>query len=69
MAAGVGVTVMPSLGTATLPPGVVARPLVSPTPVRHVYVAVKASVEQHPAAVRALALLRNRVAAPARVGA
>jgi DNA-binding transcriptional LysR family regulator len=69
VAAGVGVTVMPSLGTTTLPPGVVARPLVSPTPVRHVYVAVKASVEQHPAAVRALALLRNRVAAPARVGA
>jgi DNA-binding transcriptional LysR family regulator len=69
VAAGVGVTVLPSLGTAQLPVGVVAIPLVSPTPVRHVYVAVKASVEHHPAARRAVDLLRERVSAPARVGA
>ena len=67
--AGVGVTVLPSLGAARLPAGVVAIPLVSPTPVRHVYVAVKASVEHHPAARRAVDLLRERVTAPARVGA
>ena len=69
VAAGVGVTVLPSLGAAQLPAGVVAIPLVSPTPVRHVYVAVKASVEHHPAARRAVDLLRERVGAPARVGA
>ena len=69
VAAGVGVTVLPSLGAARLPAGVVAIPLVSPTPVRHVYVAVKASVEHHPAARRAVDLLRERVSAPARVGA
>jgi DNA-binding transcriptional LysR family regulator len=69
VAAGVGVTVLPSLGTAQLPVGVVAIPLVSPTPVRHVYVAVKASVEHHPAARRAVDLLRERVSGPARVGA
>jgi DNA-binding transcriptional LysR family regulator len=69
VAAGVGVTVLPSLGAAQLPVGVVAIPLVSPTPVRHVYVAVKASIEHHPAARRAVDLLRERVSAPARVGA
>jgi DNA-binding transcriptional LysR family regulator len=69
VAAGVGVTVLPSLGAAQLPAGVVAISLVSPTPVRHVYVAVKASVEHHPAARRAVDLLRERVSAPARVGA
>ena len=69
VAAGVGVTVLPSLGAARLPAGVVAVPLVSPTPVRHVYVAVKASVEHHPAAERAVDLLRERVSGPARVGA
>jgi DNA-binding transcriptional LysR family regulator len=69
VAAGVGVTVLPSLGAAQLPAGVVAIPLVSPTPVRHVYVAVKASVEHHPAARRAVDLLQERVGAPARVGA
>ena len=69
MAAGVGVTVLPGLGATRLPPGVVAIPLVAPTPVRHVYVAVKASVEHHPAARRAVALLRERVTTPARVEA
>jgi DNA-binding transcriptional LysR family regulator len=67
VAAGVGVTVLPALGASRLPSGTVAVPLVSPTPVRHVYVAVKASVEHHPAARRALQLLRERVSAPARV--
>ena len=61
VAAGVGVTVLPSLGATRLPEGVVAIPLVAPTPVRHVYVAVKASVEHHPAARRAVELLRERV--------
>lgn len=69
VAAGVGVTVLPSLGASHLPRGVVAVPLVSPTPVRHVYVAVKAAVEHHPAAQRAVDLLRERVTGPARVGA
>ena len=67
VAAGVGVTVLPTLGAARLPAGTVAIPLIGPTPVRHVYVAVKASVEHHPAARRALQLLRERVSAPASV--
>ena len=69
VAAGVGVTVLPGLGATRLPAGVVAIPLVAPTPVRHVYVAVKASVEHHPAARRAVELLRERVTTPARVEA
>lgn len=69
VAAGVGVTVLPGLGATRLPEGVVAIPLVSPTPVRHVYVGVRASVEHHPAARRAVDLLRERVTDPARVGA
>jgi DNA-binding transcriptional LysR family regulator len=65
----VGVTVRPVRGATRRPDGVVAIPLVAPTPVRHVYVAVKASVEHHPAARRAVELLRERVTAPARVEA
>ncbi|HEY8718773.1 LysR family transcriptional regulator [Pengzhenrongella sp.] len=62
VAAGVGITVLPLLGTQHLPRGVVAVPIVDPTPVRGVYLAVKAAVERHPASVRALELFRERVA-------
>ena len=67
VAAGIGVTALPLLGAAALPPGVVAIPLVEPTPVRHVHVAVKAAVEHHPAARRAVELLRARVDTPPRL--
>lgn len=57
VAAGLGVTVIPELGVPDLPRGVAAIPIVSPTPVRRVSVAVKESVVGHPAAVRAVELL------------
>ena len=69
VAAGVGVTVLPSLGPPGCPRASSRSRSVAPTPVRHVYVAVKASVEHHPAARRAVELLRERVTAPARVDA
>lgn len=61
VASGIGVTVLPTLGVESPPTGVAVVPVVKPTPIRHIYVAVKASVERHPAAVRALDLLRQRV--------
>lgn len=66
VAAGVGITVLPLLGVGQLPPGVVTLPIVDPTPVRRVYLAVKAAVEKRPAALRALELFHERVASPPR---
>ena len=66
VAAGVGITVLPLLGVGQLPPGVVSLPIIDPTPVRRVYLAVKAAVEKRPAALRALELFRERVASPPR---
>ncbi|MDE9365674.1 LysR family transcriptional regulator [Luteipulveratus sp. YIM 133132] len=64
VAAGVGITVLPALGVGTLPAGVAIVPLADPTPVRHVYVAVRAAVARHPASERALELLYDRVRGP-----
>ncbi|NED94063.1 LysR family transcriptional regulator [Phytoactinopolyspora alkaliphila] len=58
---GIGLTVLPELGLGDLPSGVTAVRLVSPTPVRHICVAVKKSVAGHPAALRILELLRAEV--------
>lgn len=63
VAAGIGITVIPTLGVGDLPAGLTTVPLVSPTPVRHISVAVKTSVAQHPAARRALELLESAVTA------
>lgn len=63
VAAGVGVTVLPSLGVGALPAGVVTVPLVTPTPMRRIRVAVRPSMEGHPAARRAVELLRAQAAA------
>ena len=63
VAAGVGVTVLPALGVGVLPAGVVTVPLVAPTPVRRVRVAVRQSMEEHPAARRTVELLHARAAA------
>jgi DNA-binding transcriptional LysR family regulator len=57
-ATGIGITVIPELGAVNLPAGLVAVPVVSPAPVRHIYVAVKKSIAQHPAALRVLDLLK-----------
>jgi DNA-binding transcriptional LysR family regulator len=62
VAAGVGITVLPRLGTENLLPGLVAIP-VNPVPTRRVMVRVKDSVRDHPAVLRALELLDQRVAA------
>lgn len=62
VAAGVGITLLPRLGAERLPDGVVAVPVVDPAPVRTISLAVKAAIEHHPAAVRAVDLLRDRVA-------
>jgi DNA-binding transcriptional LysR family regulator len=68
VATGIGVTVLPTLGVESQPFGAAVVPVVNPTPVRHIFVAVKASVERHPAAIRALELLRKRVSQSAREG-
>jgi DNA-binding transcriptional LysR family regulator len=53
VAAGVGVTLLPRLGAQRLPAGLVAVPLVDPTPVRRIWLAVRASAERNPAVIRA----------------
>ncbi|MBB3052865.1 DNA-binding transcriptional LysR family regulator [Prauserella isguenensis] len=60
---GIGITVVPRLGIGDLPPGLTTVRLVSPEPVRNIAVSVKQTVADHPAAVRALEVLRA-VAAP-----
>jgi DNA-binding transcriptional LysR family regulator len=65
VATGIGITVVPRLGVTELPPELTAVPVVSPTPVRHLSVAVKASIARHPAARRAIELLESGVRPPA----
>ena len=57
VAAGMGITVLPRLGTATLPPGVRAVALVDPTPRRRVMLRAKDALRGHPAVARAVQLL------------
>lgn len=64
VAAGLGVSVMPSLGAQDLPPGVVTRPLARPTPVRRIGILVLRESMSSPVARRALELARS-VASPA----
>jgi DNA-binding transcriptional LysR family regulator len=61
VATGIGVTVIPELGVVDLPPGLTAVPIVSPTPVRRIAVAVRESVAGHPAVLRAVELLEAGV--------
>ncbi len=61
VATGIGLTVVPSLGIGELPEGLTTVPLVSPTPVRHLSLAVKKSIAEHPAARRAVELLETLV--------
>ncbi|MPY77656.1 MAG: LysR family transcriptional regulator [Actinophytocola sp.] len=62
VATGIGITVLPQLGIGTLPDGLVTVPVVAPTPVRRISVAVRPSVAQHPAARRAVELLHRGAA-------
>jgi len=48
-AAGLGVTLVPRLGQAAIPPGAVVRPLADPAPARHVFAATRAGAERRPA--------------------
>jgi DNA-binding transcriptional LysR family regulator len=61
VATGIGLTVVPSLGIGELPADLTTVALVAPTPVRHLGLAVKKSIAQHPAARRAVELLEGLV--------
>ena len=60
VAAGVGVSVMPTLAATDLPPSVVAVPLVRPDAERIIVAHVRSAVRQRPVVVRALELLREQ---------
>ncbi|WP_166850053.1 LysR substrate-binding domain-containing protein [Isoptericola sp. BMS4] len=69
--AGVGITVLPSLGAVHLPPGTVAVPVVRPVPLRSIHAVVRDAAATTPPARTALAALRDVVAgasAEARTG-
>ena len=59
VAAGVGITVLPRLGTTMLPHGVRAVPVVDPVPRRRILLRVKDALSGHPAVTRAVELLRG----------
>ena len=63
VAAGVGITVLPALGAARLPAGVVARPIVRPTPVRSIHAVVRDAVADTPPVALALRLLQEAASA------
>jgi molybdate transport repressor ModE-like protein len=67
-AAGLGVTLVPRLGQAAVPPGALVRPLADPAPARHVFAATRAGAERRPTVAAVLAALsgeRASRAAPA----
>ena len=53
-AAGLGVTLVPRLGQAAVPPGAIVRPLAQPAPARHVFAATRAGAERRPAVAAVL---------------
>lgn len=63
VASGIGITVIPHLGIGELPEGLAAVPVVRPTPVRRISVAVRRARAAHPAVVRTLDLLTAAVPA------
>jgi DNA-binding transcriptional LysR family regulator len=62
VAEGMGITVIPRLGLGDLPDSTVAVPIVNPTPRRSISVRVREAAADHPAVVRMLELLDERVA-------
>lgn len=66
--AGIGITVLPALGAAHLPEGVVRVPVVRPTPVRSIFAVVRDAVAETPPARLALDAL-TAVARAGRAGA
>lgn len=61
VATGIGITVVPSLGIGELQKDLTTVSVVAPTPIRHIGVAVKKSIADHPAARRAVELLETLV--------
>jgi len=61
VAQGMGITVIPRLGLDALPDSVVAVPIVNPTPRRSISVRVRDTAADHPAVIRMLELLDERV--------
>jgi len=53
-AAGLGVTLVPRLGQAAVPPGAIVRPLADPAPARHVFAATRAGAARRPAVAAVL---------------
>ncbi|GIJ72373.1 LysR family transcriptional regulator [Virgisporangium ochraceum] len=64
--AGIGITVLPRIGAANLPPGAVAVPVANPTPERSIHALVQTAVLDTPPVRRALQLLQERIATTAR---
>jgi len=58
-AAGLGVTLVPRLGQAAVPPGAIVRPLADPAPARHVFAATRAGAERRPAVAAVLDALSS----------
>lgn len=67
VARGVGISVIPQLGTLDLPAGVRAIPVTNPTPQRHLVLRVNDAAASNPAVERAVELIRS--AAGLRAGA
>jgi len=61
VAEGMGITVIPRLGLGALPDAVAAIPIVNPTPRRSISVRVRDTAANHPAVIRMLELLDERV--------
>jgi DNA-binding transcriptional LysR family regulator len=61
VAEGMGITVIPRLGLDALPDSTVAVPIVNPTPRRSISVRVRDTAANHPAVIRMLELLDERV--------
>jgi len=61
VAEGMGITVIPRLGLGTLPDSTVAVPIANPTPRRSISVRVRDPAANHPAIIRMLELLDERV--------
>lgn len=64
VATGVGITVLPRLGAAMLPPGLCAVPVVDPVPTRRIMLRVRNVVRDNPAVQRVAELLRDCAATP-----
>lgn len=64
VAAGIGITVLPALGSARPATGTVAVPVVRPVPVRSIYALVQDAVADTPPVLAALAALRDVAGCP-----